>query len=101
MAPLHPPRQACATAGAGRGGSRSQWGGGSAADDGGAEQAQRRGAERKHGGVEALQGESLTPLLLGLLTQVEDRQLAPGVAAVGRVEGSPPGLGERGRAGQV
>ena len=36
----------------------------------------------------------------GPLAQVEDLQLAPGVAAVRRVERAPPGLGQRRRPGQ-
>src|SRR5438477_9077911 len=58
-----------------------------------AEQAERRGAEVQHGLVEALQGEARAPVLPGPLAQLEDLQLAPGVPAVGRVEGGPPGLG--------
>jgi hypothetical protein len=37
----------------------------------------------------------------GPLAQLEDLQLAPGVPAVGRVEGGPPGLGQRPGPGQV
>src|SRR5258708_17626320 len=73
----------------------------SAAVDGGLEQADRRGAEVEHGLVEALQGEAGAPVFPGPLAQLEDLQLAPGVPAVGRVEGGPPGLGQRRGPGQV
>src|SRR5690348_4612679 len=60
-----------------------------------AEEADRRGAEVQHGLVEAPQGEARAPVLPGPLAQLEDLQLAPGVPVVGRVEGAPPGLGQR------
>src|SRR6266516_4561532 len=68
----------------------------SAAVDGGGEQAERRGAEVEHGLVETLQGKARAPVFPGPLAQLEDLQLAQGVAAVGRVEGGPAGLGQPG-----
>ena len=44
--------------------------------------------------------EPRTPVPPGPLPQVADLQLAPGVAAVRRVEGAPPGLGQRRLASQ-
>src|ERR1700722_16110895 len=69
--------------------------------DRGSDQAQRRGAEVHQRGVEALEREARPPGRPGPVAQRHDLQLSPGVAAVGRVEGRPPGLGERRRAGQV
>ncbi len=46
-------------------------------------------------------GEPAAPLAPGPLAQPQDLQLAPGVAAVARVEGAAPGLGRGRRAGQV
>ena len=66
-----------------------------------AEEAERGGAEVHQGLVEALQREPGAPVLPGPLAQLEDLELAPGVPAVGRVEGGAAGLGQRGRAGQV
>ncbi len=62
-----------------------------------------RGGEprSRSGGVEPLQGEAGAPGLPGPLAQRQDLQLAPGVAAVGRVERGPPRLGRRRRARQV
>ena len=54
-------------------------------------------AELEQRGVEPLQREARAPLLPGPLAQRHDLQLAPGVAAVGRVEGRPARLGQRGR----
>src|SRR5580698_2702939 len=73
----------------------------SAAVDGGAEQAQGGGAQVHQRLVEALQREAGAPVLPCPLAQLEQLELAPGVPAVGRVEGGAPGLGERGRTGQV
>src|SRR5437773_5830529 len=73
----------------------------SAAVDGSREQADRRGAEVEHGLVEALEGEAGGPVLFGPLAQLEDLQLAPGVPAVGRVEGGAPGLGQRRGSGKM
>ena len=74
---------------------------GSAALHRGGEQAERRRAEFQHRGVEPAQREARAPLLPGPLAQAHDLQLAPGVAAVGRVERRPAGLGQarRTRAG--
>src|SRR5581483_12222819 len=66
-----------------------------------AEQTERWGAEIKHRRVEALEAVAGSPLLAGALAKLEDLQFAPGVAAVGGVERGPPGLGERGGAGQM
>src|SRR5260370_36891953 len=74
---------------------------GSAAVEGGAEQAERRGTEVQHRLVETLQREVRAPVLPRSLAELEDLQLAPGVPAVGRVEGGPAGLGQRRRSGQV
>src|SRR5580704_5770453 len=73
----------------------------SAAVDSGAKQAERRGTKVQHRLVETLQRESGAPVLPGPFAELEDLQLAPGVPAVGRVEGSPPGLGQRRGPGQV
>src|SRR5581483_3310394 len=73
----------------------------SAPVQGRAEEAERRGAEVEHGRMEALEGEGRPPVLPGPLAQPEDLQLAPGVPAVARVEGAPPGLGQRRGPGQV
>src|SRR2546423_10676 len=73
----------------------------SAAVQGGAEQADRGRAEVQHRLVDPRQGKARAPVLPGPLAEPEDLQLAPGVPAVGRVEGGPPGLGQRRRAGQV
>src|SRR6266700_2190095 len=69
--------------------------------DGGAEQAQRRGSEVQHRLVETLQREADAPVLPGTFPELEDLQLAPGIPAVGRVEGGSPGLGQRRGPGQV
>src|SRR3984885_8916181 len=66
----------------------------SAAVDGGAEQAQGGGAQVHQGLMEALQGEAGAPVLPRPLAQLEQLELAPGVPAVGRVEGRAPGLGQ-------
>src|ERR1700684_2122356 len=73
----------------------------SAAVDGGAEQAKGGGAQVHQGLVEALQREAGAPVLPCPLAQLEQLELAPGVPAVGRVEGCPPGLGQRGGSRQV
>src|SRR5579864_6295382 len=73
----------------------------SAAIEHAAEQAERGRAEVHQRHVEALQGEAGSPVLPGSFAQLEEFELAPGVPAVGRVEGGSAGLGQRGRTGQV
>src|ERR687897_1396186 len=65
---------------------------------GGGHQAQRRRAEAQQGVVEAGVGVAGPPAGPGLVAEAQDLQLAPGVAAVGGVEGGPGGLGPGGRA---
>src|SRR5450755_5098010 len=60
--------------------------------DGIAEQAERRRAQDHHRAVEPMQREPGAPLLAGPLTESEDLQLAPRVAAVGGVERRAAGL---------
>src|SRR2546421_12649690 len=58
----------------------------SAGVEGGAHEAEGRGAEREQGAVEAVVGVALAPAGHGLVAEREDLELAPRVAAVGRVE---------------